>query len=314
MRRSTPLLPALAAGLALTGCGQRTDGPPAGPRPTAADDPALQPLDAYDVSDADNRTIGRARWALAKTCMLRLGFDRIGTLDVDPPPAWPRPPERPGVVGSILYLSVGLRYGVQDPKQTAEYGYRSAAALSGRMPDRTWSLDEYLALTGQFLGEEPKSVHGHRVPHRGCLGEANRRIFGSDPEDRRDPVLELEGRSITPGMKDPAWKEADRKWSACMKAVGHHYATPKDAEAGAQAPRQELGERRDPDEPSARERETAVADARCKQQTGYVRSVHAVDVRIQRRLVAEHRTKLEEQRRWNLDAARTARTIVEHQG
>ncbi|WP_256333732.1 hypothetical protein [Streptomyces sp. cf386] len=39
--------------------------------------------------------------------------------------------------------------------------------------------------------------------------------------------------------------------------------------------------------------------------------MHAIDVRIQNELVAEHRAKLEAQRRWNDDAARKADEILE---
>lgn len=63
--------------------------------------------------------------------------------------------------------------------------------------------------------------------------------------------------------------------------------------------------------PSALEKQTATADARCKQRTGYVRTVHAVDVRIQNQLIAENRAKLEKQRGWNRDAVRKAHDILE---
>ncbi|MFI1168064.1 hypothetical protein ACH4UM_31820 [Streptomyces sp. NPDC020801] len=175
---------------------------------------------------------------------------------------------------------------------------------------------QYLALTGQFVGNDPKTVHGHRIPERGCLGEADRTIYGTNPRDRKDPVLDLESKSLKQGMRDPAWNKADKVWSACMRTAGYHYATPKDAEDGRDRERQELedgltGPQPDPAEPSALERKTATADARCKRQTGYVRTVHAVDVRVQNRFIAKKLMKLEEQRRWNRCAARKARDVHE---
>lgn len=137
---------------------------------------------------------------------------------------------------------------------------------------------------------------------------------------RKDPVLDLEGESLQQGMRDPAWKKADKAWSACMRKAGYHYATPQDAQIGDDRNSQELEEQLrlrnpqyDPDEPSALEKKTATADARCKQRTGYVRTVHAIDVRIQNQLIAKNRTKLEEQRRWNRDTARKAHDILEDQ-
>ena len=117
-------------------------------------------------------------------------------------------------------------------------------------------------------------------------------------------------------MKDPAWKQADKAWSACMRTAGYHYATPRDAEIGDDRRRKELEARlsarpQDPDAPSALEKQTATADARCKQQTGYVRTVHAVDIRIQNQLIGKNRARLEKQRRWNRDAVRRAHDILD---
>ncbi|MDN0201282.1 hypothetical protein [Streptomyces sp. S.PNR 29] len=217
-----------------------------------------------------------------------------------------------------LYASDHFRYGVQDPLQAARYGYQGARAdYERRYREKNWTLSEYLALTGEFVGEDPKSVHGHRIPKRGCLGEADRAIYGTNPQDRKDPVLDLETKSLQQGRRAPAWKQADRTWSACMRKAGFHYATPGVAELGEDRRRQELKERmngssHDHDEPSALEKRTATADARCKQQTGYVRTVHAIDVRIQNQLIARHRAQLEAQRRWNEDATRTAGEILEN--
>ncbi len=45
----------------------------------------------------------------------------------------------------------------------------------------------YLGLTGQFVPEDPRSVHAHRIPRRGCLGEADGAIHGTYPQNRTDP-------------------------------------------------------------------------------------------------------------------------------
>lgn len=317
MRRATPLLLVLASALALTACGQQA-APPASPaRPTSSDDPRFLPLAAYDMPESDGRAVGSARWTLAKECMARLGFDSLKNLVTDPVPDWPRRPSGTGVLTAVMYASDDFRYGIQDPEQAARDGYHAVQAeYQRRHPEKKWSLPQYLALTGEFVGDDPRTVHGHRIPERGCLGDADRTIYGTNLQDRTDPVLDLEYKSLQQGMRDPAWKTADKAWSACMRKAGYHYATPKDAETGSDREREELEERlgepqHDPDEPSALEKKTATADARCKQQTGYIRTVHAIDVRIQNQLIPKNRTKLGEQRRWNRDAARKAHDILE---
>ncbi|MEV5440181.1 hypothetical protein AB0K80_29865 [Streptomyces sp. NPDC052682] len=320
MHRATPLALLLALGLTLAACGPGSATSAAEARPTASDDPAFLPLDAYDMTDDDARAVGRARWTLAKQCMLRLGFTGQRDLPTDPVPAWPVRPAGTGAFALTLYASDELRYGVQDPDEAAAYGYRGAqAAYERRHPARKWTLDEHLALTGQFLRGDPRTAHGRPIPERGCLGEADRRIHGSSPMDRKDAVLTLKNESLRQAERDPAWKKADRAWSACMKTAGFPYATPAEAQEGSDRRQQELtdrlsGRRTDPDEPTAREKRTAVADVRCKKQTGYVRTVHAVDVRVQNRLIARDRPRLEEQRAWNRKAVRTARALLGDDG
>ncbi|TPQ23534.1 hypothetical protein [Streptomyces sporangiiformans] len=317
MRRDVPLLLVLASGLALAACGQQTEPPASHARPTSSDDPRFQPLAAYDMPDDDGLAVGRARWTLARECMVRLGFDSLKDLDIDPPPAWPKRPAGSGVLMVVAYSSDNFRYGVQDPEEAARYGYQGAQAEYERLyPEKKWTLSEHLALTGEFVGDDPKTVHGHRIPKRGCLGDADRTVFGSNRQDRKDPILNLETKSLRQGMRDLAWKKADKAWSVCMRKAGYHYATPKDAETGRDRDTPELQRRLAdpqyaPDEPTAPERKTAIADARCKQKTGYVRTVHAIDVRIQNQLIPKNRTKLEEQRRWNRDATRKAHDILE---
>ncbi|WP_128801150.1 MULTISPECIES: hypothetical protein [unclassified Streptomyces] len=319
MRRAVPLLVVLTSALVLAGCGRQPGTPASHGRPTSSNDPAFQPLAAYDLPDEDGRTIERARWTLAGRCMGRLGFDGLQNLARDPVPTWPQRPSGTGAFSMFLYASDDFRYGIQDPKEAERHGYHGAQAdYERRHSKRKWTLPQYLALTGEFVGDDPKSVHGHRIPERGCLGEADRAIYGASPQDHRNPVLELETKSLRQGMRDPVWKKADKAWSGCMRAAGYHYATPGDAVTGSDRTAQELkarlsGQRRDTSEPSVLERKAATADARCKQRTGYIRTVHAIDVRIQKRLVAEHRTELDKQLRWERDAARKAHDVLEDQ-
>ncbi|MFF9623053.1 hypothetical protein [Streptomyces griseosporeus] len=300
--------------LTLAACGHTPAPSTTAPPPTSPDDPRFQPLDAYDLSEDEVDIVGRARWTLAKECMAGLGFGTLRDLDVDPVPDWPRRPAQAGVYAAVMVTSTDARYGVTDPAQAARYGYRApAVAYERRHPQRTWTLAEYLALAGPELPDDPKSVHGHRIPERGCLGQAQRRIYGEDPWGRKDPVWTLGSQSLTQARRDPAWKQAERAWSACMREAGFHYATPAEAQEGRDRLEDERAQATGPldhDRPTTLEKRTAAADARCKQSSGYLRTVHAVDVRIQNTLVARHRDELRDQRRYNERAVRTARAVL----
>ncbi|POX46903.1 hypothetical protein C3489_30845 [Streptomyces sp. Ru71] len=320
MRRATPLpLAAAALGLVLAACGHGPQDGPGDPRPLATGDPRHQPLDAYDTTEAEAHEINRARWKLAQACMTRLGFTGLGDLDKDPLPAWPVRPSGYGAALLVLVAFDDHRYGVTDPVEAARHGYHGPqAAYERRTSKRTWTLTEHLALTGELLTGDPRTAHGHRIPDHGCLGQASHTVEGAYPGQRVDLVRNLKTRSLNEGRRDPAWKKADQAWSACMKAAGHHYATPMDAQSDPGREQQDLGDRlpggplhdAPRGEPSAREKRTATADARCKQRTGYLRAVHTVDVRVQERLIAENKRQLEEERERQKDTVRTARDIL----
>ncbi|MEV8457934.1 MULTISPECIES: hypothetical protein [Streptomyces] len=313
--RAAALALAAVLSLVLTACGHGSAPSAAGPRPISSDDPRFQPLDAYDLTDEEADTIGRARWTLAKDCMAGLGFGTLRELDVDPVPDWPRRPAQSGVFAAVMISSTDARYGVTDPAEAARYGYRApAVAYERRHPQRTWTLEEYLALAGPELPDDPKSVHGHRIPERGCLGQAQRRIYGEDPWGRKDPVWTLGSESLQQARRDPAWKRAEQAWSACMRAAGFHYATPAEAQEGRDRLQDAMAHASGPldlGRPTPLDKRVATADARCKHSSGYLRTVHALDVRIQNTLVARHRDELRDQRRYNEQAVRTARAVLD---
>ncbi|MEU5086493.1 hypothetical protein [Streptomyces sp. NPDC021356] len=317
MRRATVPVLLLALGLGLTVCGDRPGAGLAGAGPAAAGTLDADPLDAYEMTPAETHTVAVARWTLAKECMRGLGFDNLRDLDPAHPPGRPqRPADGKTVFGLMIVADRDHRYGVQNPEEAATYGYRAPAAEYRRAaPDRKWTLPEYLALTGAGFGDDPRSVHGHPIPERGCLGRADLRIYGRDRYAAPDPVLTLRSESRRRAQQDPAWTHADRLWSACMRGAGYHYATPREAQNGDDRRDEDLKRflsvhRPDDDRPSEAERRTAVADARCKRRTGWVRTVRALDVREQAAVIAEHRPALEEARARARAAARTAGGIV----
>ncbi|MFC8708826.1 hypothetical protein ACFUCQ_02640 [Streptomyces sp. NPDC057197] len=316
MRRALPLVLLLAAGLGLTLCGDRPGTWPPGGSTAGGRD--AQPLDAFELTDAEQDTVTAARWTLAAQCMRRLGFDSLADVDPYHPPGWPqRPVDASGTVLTLVAVSDDAhRYGVQDPEDAAAHGYRGAlAAYRAHARAKTWTMPEYVALTGSSADGGPARAHERPVPDGGCLGQAERRIRGTGPRTEPDLVSVLRGESRRSAERDPAWRRADRTWSACMRGAGYHYATPADAQRGDDRREEELrlrlsGGRGEADLPTETEKRTAVADARCKQRTGYLGTVRALDVRAQERVIAGHRAELDRHRARERAAVRTAMHVL----
>ncbi|MGW2418399.1 hypothetical protein ACWC0C_03910 [Streptomyces sp. NPDC001709] len=204
-------------------------------------------------------------------------------------------------------------YGVTDPDLASEHGYHNRTPDSGAQPQQ-WPADQYAALTGTFESKDSHFAHGHRIPEGGCLGQATRTIYGEPPKATKvngvklsgyySMALELWYESHKKAGEDPAWKKADRDWSACMKKKGFHYPDPDKASTDVDWFRG--------DKPSDKEKKTASADARCKLDTGYVPAVHAVEARTQKSVISENKEKLDATRAADERAVRKARTINGH--
>ncbi|MGV4988662.1 hypothetical protein ACVB8X_43020 [Streptomyces sp. NRAIS4] len=317
MRQTTPRAAAAAAVFALvTACGSLEPASRQHEEPAGSAGSSAFPVDRYQLSKTDEETVDRARWALTRSCMSDLGFPALRTLSLNPPPAWPMPPQQAGVLVAISFITDTDRYGVSDPKQAAVHGYQGAYAewkANRKTVDRKWTLPQYVALTGEFQYLHNKNtVHGHTVPPHGCLGQADRTLYGFRPQDRRNPVLEVKAQALTEGEKTNEWKAANRAWSACMKTHGYHYAKPSDASNDPKRRDKEFEQNphRDPHVPSEPEKATAVADATCKQKTHYIPTVRAIDLRVQKRLIQKNQTALEEAHRQSEAAADKARAIL----
>ncbi|MFE9449721.1 hypothetical protein [Streptomyces sp. NPDC006739] len=315
MRRSTPLVLLLAACAALTACDAGVPGVSTHTAPASDSDlnsTAALPLGRYTFGQDEEKVLDRARWTLGKKCMVGLGFSGFTVFDPGSGPgtALVRPAE-PGTIRlPSTDLDLGDRpYGIDDPGQGARTGYHGPASPHD---DRQWPLDQYLALTGDLRPGDPKQVHGHPIPEDGCLGQADRRLYGSRPARGKIAGLRMTGYDLTVlrlmrqgnqrALTDPGQRKADAAWSACMKHEGLSYKHPTDAQYRAQWYASDTA--------SAQERRTAEADANCKRSTGYLKAAHAVDVRIEEQLIQQNRTELDGIARRNRAALRTARTIT----
>ncbi|MFF7971139.1 hypothetical protein [Streptomyces sp. NPDC007905] len=269
------------------------------------------PLHAYlpDPSSDGGKAIGKAQWILAKRCMLGLGFTGFATLDTKAVES--TYPVRQGTLTSRSTTGDDSPYGVDDPDRAAEHGYHNRNAEQSSQPQE-WPADQYVALTGTFDSGDSHHAHGHPIPDGGCMGRAARKIYGPPPKATKVDGVRLSGyyslaldlwfESRKEARKDPAWRRADRAWSACMKEKGFRYADPDKASLDTAWFRT--------GEPSEREKRTAAADARCKLDTDYITTAHDLEARTQKTVISRRRKDLDDMRAADERAVENARTII----
>ncbi|MFH9658818.1 hypothetical protein ACH4NF_13930 [Streptomyces sp. NPDC017248] len=270
------------------------------------------PLQAYlpDPASGDGKTVSTAQWILARQCMVRLGFTGFRSLDVRTVES--TYPVRQGTVSGRSKVGDDTPYGVDDPDLAAEYGYHNRREEDSAEQPMEWPADQYTALTGVFEAGESHQAHGHAIPRGGCTGEATRQLFDAEPE-----AVKIDGTRLTGpytlamylwsdarqrAKKDAAWKKADRAWSDCMKDKGFRYPDPDEASVDTDW----FGTGK----PSAKEKKTASADARCKLDTDYIQTVHALESRAQKSAITGHRKALEARRTAYHQAVTHAHEII----
>lgn len=227
-------------GAVLAGCGSG-GGPGAGasgrapedgePRVrTSADYPEL-PLDAYELSDRDNKRMGQATSRLVQRCMRSYGFADF--------PLNPRREPFPKMSETFTSTMVSISpYGVLDLDHARRWGY-------GFDPDATFTPKpagpegravtqrEYEVLNDfGGAGRAGAVVHGRKVPKGGCTGESSRRLLG-DATKRTvlwGYVSERSEEIDKAVAKDPRVRGVFGDWSRCVQDKGFKaYGSPRDA-------------------------------------------------------------------------------------
>ncbi|WP_406199916.1 hypothetical protein OH807_18170 [Kitasatospora sp. NBC_01560] len=230
------------------------------PTLAGADDKAL-PIEAYLLTEVQQKRLTEARNALVTRCMTRFGFAYAAA----------PPPDRPGTRPTSL---TQWRYFVTDPADAAQYGYTVKGFQAGVKPSQPpLPAAELLALTGSPDGGVApgrtapggQDVNGQPVPPGGCVGEANGKLGATEANGNGGDA------QLASDIKDSGWKQsqADPRllaafaaWSTCMKARGYDYPTPMAATDDPQW--QRIGAASD------KARATATADANCKAEQNVV--------------------------------------------
>ncbi|WP_282696837.1 hypothetical protein [Streptomyces sp. CC208A] len=279
-RRAPFPVTALAAVALLSGCsgdGARPAGAAAEPAvpaiPTIAEATTLRfPLDAFEATDEQNRTLARAQGILTSRCMARFGFRYQAPQNSSP--QQPRGGSR--------------RFGVTDLKTASQYGYRNPRT-AGSEPPRdtgrgTLSRTAEIVLLGEpglkpedlpasqqeaeSEGGSATEANGKRIPFGGCTRESFLKLYAPKPGTvDLLYVFNLRNQADSEYRGDSRVRAVDRRWSDCMAESGYRTRDPHNA-----AEELGLGEARSgPEAISA-----AKADVLCKHRVNLVGVHYAV--------------------------------------
>ena len=278
-RAAVRCLITVCAAAALAGCASSAAPAPAVTAPPASTDPAALalPVETYLYTPEQLAELDRATFAVANACMSRYGL----TL-----------PARPQLPAQYSGNLVALRYGPSELQSASAYGYHRTTSgsndeQSARIPPMTG--DQAMVYQGRKIGAAatspgtPPVYHGVAVPPGGCLGEAQRRIAGSEPSGQSPHAQQIKDDGYTRSAADPRVVAVVKAWSQCMRARGFDYATPTDA----------FSDRRW-STPSATQTEiaTAVADVTCKRQANLIGTWYAVESAYEQREIAQQSAAL----------------------
>lgn len=296
MRRLAPVCLALAA--ALLGCssgsganegdgpaGAKPSGTTAAPRIGYAD---RLPMARFSYSKAENTAIEAAQEILTQRCLRSYG---ISYDPVRPDPDAPEPADR--------------RYGLSSASEAARFGYHPN---SDAVPDESPDLPQdalvvfYGRRSAEPGGGEKAVYKGKAVPRDGCFGQSVAQLS----REYDDPAGAAVASGIATGSYEksfgvPAVREAFGAWSACMRAAGFRYASPMDPLRNSAFQGGSV---------SAKEKETATADVRCKESTGLLDIWFDAESRIQQADIAKNAGPLERLRTAHREKAQAARRVV----
>ncbi|MFD4866243.1 hypothetical protein [Streptomyces sp. NPDC058412] len=233
------------------------------------------PLEAYQPTAAQTRTIASARDGLIDRCMADAGF-----------PNWTPAPDLPPLDG---VSPMDSRYGIHDAQRAAKRGYHPDEALQ----------KEYSAAVS--AGAVDQSGADEKVLRK-CAGQ----IGAKAPQAQRSPVaVKIDADSFLASRKDPAVLDVFAKWSSCMKARGYDYAEPMDARNDARF--------HDPAVVTDLETATATADVQCRTEHKVQKVWFDVETRLQQQKIKESQPALESAKQTNQETAKKASAVLDAQ-
>lgn len=253
-------------------------------QPSERSDPFRLPIDDHLLSEAQANDVDYARELLAYNCAVKLGFQL------------PSKPVRSAFQQGSSQIFNARRYGLVDPVVARESGYHvTRKALSSNANP---VADPFAALTGAAQvavfgpsnGQSRQTLtnpHGKQVTisQGGCLQSAVLTLTGGHDEYfETSPAAEkINFGSFSASQQDKRVIAAFKAWSSCMRSRGFSYPDPTAA----------INDKRwaTPADTEAEVR-VAVADVACKQQVKLVPTWNAVEISVQRAMVADQASAL----------------------
>lgn len=222
------------------------------------------PLDAYIPSPDQSTTLFVARIRLTMNCMRRFGFD------------YPDPKPIVNVLGTNE-----KRYGINDAKRAAAYGYRDPdlQAVQDAVVQPSYTPEALAVLTGE------NAEAGEGVPAGGCDGEAKAKLQEGAPQVDQMFVYSLMQASWDKSGSDSRVKKVASEWSSCMKQRGFSYGDPMAANNDKLMATGDIA--------SDREIAIAIADVACKDKVRYMSIRASVEGAYQERSIAEHSNEMD---------------------
>jgi hypothetical protein len=252
---------------------------PSVPPPSQAVRSLTLPFDSYELSGADTATVEAAEDLLVQRCMHRLGMG----WKVIPRIAGDDAPNRRRY--GIIELTIAKRFGYHVPPDTSGAAQRQ-------------DLDS--AREKRLTPREHQAAYGSNGLS-GCWSKAHSRLLHGTPQADEALLRRLITEAYENSRRDGKVTQVVRSWSACMENKRLHYKDPISAAGDkrwVRSPR-----------PSRAELETAIADVRCKTETGLVSAWRKTETRIQLDAIRTHPQlfhNLKEVKRGQLAAARQA--------
>ncbi|MGW2397926.1 hypothetical protein ACWCYY_15420 [Kitasatospora sp. NPDC001664] len=240
------------------------------------------PLDAYRLTPPQLERLQQATDRIAADCMRAKGL------------SWPA---RPAAAGEEHDVNE-RRYGVTDARTVAAIGYRVApprGLTAAQVTERRQAVEARNAamtepLVAAYTGEEPGATTPQQAGRGGCRGEAEQRLgVPAGLAEGDDPVEAALQAGWQRTAEDARAKEADARWSTCMREAGLDYPDPHRA---AGDPAWRPGAPGVPASPDAREITTAKQDLDCKRRTGYLAVWQTVETEHQNALLKEREPQL----------------------
>ncbi len=242
-----------------------------GPAPTIRSSSEIDlPLMAYRLTIDNLEVIQRGVYQQQVACAARYGVTIT--------------PEEVDRAALKSELDVSRRYGLVNRSEVEQYGYRippSGEKELERDPSAGHTKRDEV-LTGQAEGGGPSSLkdsEGNPLPEGGCAQLAWNEM--REPSgDGTELAQKLLGDAWSALLENETFKGVEKDWAACMKKAGYDFQ--HRWEAGNSVGEADAG----------RQREMALKDLGCAEETNYVGRAMAVDVAIQKKLISENEASL----------------------